>query len=137
MEYFSNTIDDCCLMDAGFEALSRGLSSLFEANPQLYYRINGGCKGVSHLSYADDAIIYMACDKSGLILLKDFLNTYEQLSGQRINLAKSDFIVGIKMSEANTSLIKGISCFSQKDLPISYLGAPLHKGKEKEFFFLN
>ncbi|KAL0455886.1 UNVERIFIED_CONTAM: Retrovirus-related Pol polyprotein from type-1 retrotransposable element R2 [Sesamum latifolium] len=54
------------------EALSRGLGYLFRSNPTMYYQTH--CRTpVTHLSYADDIIIFTNSDESNLEKLMDFL----------------------------------------------------------------
>ncbi|KAG8378920.1 hypothetical protein BUALT_Bualt07G0034800 [Buddleja alternifolia] len=48
-------------------------------------------------------------EKSGLILLKQFLSSYERISGQLVNVQKSSFAVSEKMEVAKIQLIKDIS----------------------------
>ncbi|KAL2248287.1 UNVERIFIED_CONTAM: hypothetical protein Sindi_2681000 [Sesamum indicum] len=105
------------------EALSRGLNHLFYLNPDMFYQT--GCKSrVSHLAYADDIIIFTRLHS--LTKLMQFLELYEDQSGQKINHSKSFFIPGKKANHI-AHRIKSITGFNLKCLPITYLGAPLHK----------
>ncbi|KAL0281699.1 UNVERIFIED_CONTAM: putative ribonuclease H protein [Sesamum radiatum] len=95
----------------------------------MYYQTKCAIKP-SHLSYADDVIIFTNCKEDGLARLIQFLNRYETMSGQRINYAKSAFIPGKKASLI-AQRIKAITGFTMKTLPITYLGAPLYKEQKK------
>ncbi|KAL0448791.1 UNVERIFIED_CONTAM: hypothetical protein Slati_1435500 [Sesamum latifolium] len=108
------------------EALSKGLDFLFSTHPDMYYQTQCAIKP-SHLSYADDVIIFTNCKEAGLARLIQFLRGYENMSGQKINYAKSAFIPGRKASLI-AQRIKAITGFTMKALPITYLGAPLYKG---------
>ncbi|KAL0411747.1 UNVERIFIED_CONTAM: hypothetical protein Slati_3764400 [Sesamum latifolium] len=109
------------------EAFSKGLDLLFNENPDMFYQTRCEAK-ISHLSYADDVILFTNC-KEGLTKLMQFLRNYEELSGQKINHAKSAFIPGKSLI---TQRIKNITGFSMKSLPITYLGAPLFKGHKRK-----
>ncbi|KAL2246290.1 UNVERIFIED_CONTAM: hypothetical protein Sindi_2897200 [Sesamum indicum] len=72
--------------------LSQGLNRLFVAHPMTYYQSPGRVR-VSHLAYADDMMIFTNICRQHIELLRDFLHAYERVSGQRINSAKSSFIL--------------------------------------------
>ncbi|KAL2247920.1 UNVERIFIED_CONTAM: putative mitochondrial protein, partial [Sesamum indicum] len=72
--------------------LSQGLNRLFVAHPMMYYQSPGRVR-VSHLAYADDMMIFTNICRQHMELLRDFLHAYERVSGQRINSAKSSFIL--------------------------------------------
>ncbi|KAL2228339.1 UNVERIFIED_CONTAM: hypothetical protein Sindi_1813600 [Sesamum indicum] len=115
------------------EVLSRGLNHLFSQNPDMFYQTS--CKTrVSHLAYADDIIIFTRCEEHSLTKLMQFLELYEDQSGQKINHSKSFFIPGKKANNI-AHRIKCITGFNLKCLPITYLGAPLHKGHKKKILF--
>ncbi|KAK4384506.1 hypothetical protein Sango_3053900 [Sesamum angolense] len=73
------------------EALSKGIDHLFNGNPDMYFQVKCEVK-ISHLSYADDVIIFTNCKEAGLLRLMNFLRKFEEQSGQQINQAKSAFI---------------------------------------------
>ncbi|KAL0411762.1 UNVERIFIED_CONTAM: hypothetical protein Slati_3765900 [Sesamum latifolium] len=112
------------------KAFSKGLDLLFNDNPDMYYQTKCEVK-ISHLSYADDVILFTNCNEAGLIKLMHFLRNYEELSGQKINHTKSAFIPG-KKANLIAQRIKNITGFSMKALPITYLGAPLYKGNRRK-----
>ncbi|KAL2235588.1 UNVERIFIED_CONTAM: hypothetical protein Sindi_1291000 [Sesamum indicum] len=117
------------------EALSRGLDLLFNENPGMFYHTNCEVK-ISHLSYADDVILFTNCEEESLTKLMQFLHNFEESSGQKINHAKSAFIPG-KNANLMAHRIKHITGFSRKALPITYLGAPLYKGNKKKILYEN
>ncbi|KAL0442005.1 UNVERIFIED_CONTAM: putative ribonuclease H protein [Sesamum radiatum] len=94
-----------------------------------------GCKTrVAHLAYADDIIIFTRCEEQSLNKLMQFLDLYENQSGQGINHSNSFFTSG-KKANLIAHKIKSITGFNLKCLPITYLGAPLHKGHKKKILF--
>ncbi|KAK4385831.1 hypothetical protein Sango_2707100 [Sesamum angolense] len=72
------------------EALSRGLNHLFSQNPDMFYQ-TGIKTRVTHLAYADDISIFTRCEEQSLSKLVQFLDLYENQSGQKINHSKSFF----------------------------------------------
>ncbi|KAL0448027.1 UNVERIFIED_CONTAM: hypothetical protein Slati_1930600 [Sesamum latifolium] len=110
-----------------------GLDLLFNENLDMYYQTRCDAK-ISHLSYADDIILFTKCKEDGLTKLMQFLRKYEELSGQKINLAKSAFIPGKRVIPI-AQRIKITTGFSMKSLPITYLGAPLFKGHKRKILY--
>ncbi|KAL0289910.1 UNVERIFIED_CONTAM: hypothetical protein Sradi_7062500 [Sesamum radiatum] len=100
----------------------------------MYYQTQCAIKP-SHLSYADDVIIFTNCKEDGLVRLIQFLKRYENMSGQKINYAKSAFIPGKKASLI-AQQIKAVTGFTMRALPITYLGAPLYKGNKRKLLYV-
>ncbi|KAL2238318.1 UNVERIFIED_CONTAM: hypothetical protein Sindi_1023500 [Sesamum indicum] len=98
------------------EALSRGLDVLFNENTSMFYHTNCEVK-ISHLSYADDVILFRNCKEESLIKLIQFLGNFEEFSGQKINHAKSVFIPG-KKTNLMAHRIEHITRFLRKALHI-------------------
>ncbi|KAL0405921.1 UNVERIFIED_CONTAM: hypothetical protein Slati_3906000 [Sesamum latifolium] len=73
------------------EAFSSGIDLLFNENPEMYYQTNCEVK-ISHLSYADDVILFTNCEEASLYKLMQFLRNFEEFSRQKINHGKSAFI---------------------------------------------
>ncbi|KAL0295487.1 UNVERIFIED_CONTAM: hypothetical protein Scaly_3103000 [Sesamum calycinum] len=63
------------------EALSKGIDHLFNGNPDMHFQTKCEVK-ISHLSYADNVIIFTNCKEAGLIRLMNFLRKFEEQSGQ-------------------------------------------------------
>ncbi|KAL0289405.1 UNVERIFIED_CONTAM: hypothetical protein Scaly_2703800 [Sesamum calycinum] len=95
-----NTISPALFIIAA-EALSKGIDHLFNGNPDMYFQAKCEVK-ISHLSYADDVIIFTNCKEAGLLRLMNFLRKFEEQSGQQINQAKSAFIPGRKANLLQT-----------------------------------
>ncbi|KAL0361558.1 UNVERIFIED_CONTAM: hypothetical protein Sradi_3840300 [Sesamum radiatum] len=115
------------------ETFSRGMDFLFNAHPDMYYQAKCDVK-CSHLSYADDVIIFTKCKETGVTRLMHFLRQYEEMSGQKINYDKIGFIPRKKANNI-AHRIKSITGFVMKALPITYLGAHLHKGHKRKSLF--
>jgi mannosylglycoprotein endo-beta-mannosidase len=81
--------------------------------------------GLSILQYAGDTILFTEHDLEKARNLKLILSTFEQLSGLKINLHKSEFFC---FGEANedANLYAEIFGCGISPFPISYLGIPIH-----------
>ncbi|KAK4394383.1 hypothetical protein Sango_1909100 [Sesamum angolense] len=69
----------------------------------------------------DDIIIFTNSEKEGLRKLMQFLEHYEDISGQQINHVKSSFVPGKKANLIAHRISNNIG-FTMKSLPITYLG---------------
>ncbi|KAL0463205.1 UNVERIFIED_CONTAM: hypothetical protein Slati_0208100 [Sesamum latifolium] len=114
------------------EAFSKWLDFLFSTHPDMYYQTKCAIKP-SHVLYADDVIIFTNYKEAGLARLIQFLIGYDNMSGQKINYAKSAFIPRRKASLI-AQRIKAITGFTMKALPITYLGAPSTKVTRENYF---
>src|SRR5438128_8766106 len=85
-------------------------------------------EGLSILQYADDTILFMEHDLDKACNMKLLLCAFEQVSGLKINFYKS---VMICFGYAQDSLETYMDLFDckQGDLPIKYLGIPIHFNK--------
>ncbi|EOY19200.1 Retrotransposon, unclassified-like protein [Theobroma cacao] len=116
------------------EYLSRGINELFSRYISLHY--HSGCSlNISHLAFADDIMIFTNGSKSVLEKILEFLQEYEQISGQRVNHQKSCFVTANNMPSSRRQIISQTIGFLHKTLPITYLGAPLFKGPKKVMLF--
>ncbi|GMP91881.1 hypothetical protein CsSME_00042358 [Camellia sinensis var. sinensis] len=78
---------------------------------------------VSHLFYADNALIFCDADVAQIGHLRCVLFCFEAVSGFRVNLAKSELI---PMGEVvRTPVLATILGCKVVPLPVSYLGLPL------------
>ncbi|KAK4390395.1 hypothetical protein Sango_2102800 [Sesamum angolense] len=134
-DFISNDIQEAVRDFFCADALSKGIHHLFNGNPDMYYQTKCEVK-ISHLSYADDVILFTNCKEAGPIRLMNFLRNFKQQSRQQVNQAKSAFIQGRK-ANLIANRIKNITGFSMKALPITYLGAPLYKGNKRKVLYEN
>ncbi|EOY17514.1 Uncharacterized protein TCM_042330 [Theobroma cacao] len=116
------------------EYLSRGLNALYDQYPSLHYS-SGVSISVSHLAFADDVLIFTNGSKSALQRILAFLQEYQEISGQRINVQKSCFVTHTNVSSSRRQIIAQTTGFSHQLLLITYLGAPLYKGHKKVILF--
>ena len=64
---------------------------------------------VSHLLFADDILIFCDTNPYQLVNLKGILNRFEEVSGLRINLGKSELVPVGEVSTLNV-LVGLLSC---------------------------
>ncbi|XP_042003915.1 uncharacterized protein LOC121752889 [Salvia splendens] len=76
--------------------LSRVLDRLILGQKQMRFNTARYTMGVSHLSYADDIIIFTQARRASLRKLRGCLKHYEEVSGQKINEGKSCFYIDNK-----------------------------------------
>ena len=116
------------------EVLSRAISIASHAGkivPRFY------CRGASiptHILYADDVLIFCAGTKQNIRCFLKFFNYYSAVSGQIINNSKSRFYEGA-MTTSRSQMIAGMLGFSAGNIPFTYLGCPIFKGKPKGIYF--
>ncbi|RVW77597.1 LINE-1 reverse transcriptase-like [Vitis vinifera] len=134
--------------EAGFFPSSKGLRQGDPLSPYLFIMgmevlsalirraVEGGCitrcrmqrgrgqaVSISHLLFADDAIIFCEAKKDDMIFLSWTLCWFEAASGLRINLAKSEIIPVGEVDEILEMAVE-LGC-KVGQLPSTYLGLPL------------
>ncbi|KAK4724026.1 hypothetical protein R3W88_026805 [Solanum pinnatisectum] len=90
---------------------------------------------INHLSFTDDIIIFTSGRKHSLKLIIQTLATYERVSGQLINKAKSHFLLHPNAFRTTSDIIRKSTGFHKKQALITYLGCPLFIGRPKLIYF--
>lgn len=103
------------------------------------FHVSRGAQGVSHLLFADDMLVFLNGKKNSIHSFMNLLHTYENASGQQVNVSKSGFVVSSKMAVTRKNLIQEWTGFQHMTLPLQYLGCPLFKvpfqrKKKMEYF---
>ncbi|GLT60633.1 hypothetical protein SLA2020_333910 [Shorea laevis] len=114
------------------DVLSKLVSRAVRDGSLYAYRITRRCPPISHLLFADDALLFCKASINQASFLKELLSLYGAMSGQRINFSKSAILFS-----RNTSLsLKTNICslFSiHRDAPVhKYLGLPTSWGRSKK-----
>ncbi|WMV27066.1 hypothetical protein MTR67_020451 [Solanum verrucosum] len=99
------------------------------------YSVDKGCPSFTHLSYANDTILFSSGDPLSLMAMMNKLSVYEKCSGQLVNKDKSCFLVAPNTHESLTDDIKRITGFSQSNFPFTYLGCPIYFGRQRVKYF--
>jgi hypothetical protein len=90
---------------------------------------------VSHLFFADDSIIFCKAKKEEAIQLKAIFDEYQRISGQLINMAKSDMTFSPNIQPAIKDDFKGILPFNITSSILKYLGMPTQIGQSRQTGF--
>ncbi|RVW83846.1 putative ribonuclease H protein [Vitis vinifera] len=109
----------------GFRPISLVAGWLWKgaAFPGAGFRGGGQAVNISHLLFADDAIVFCEAKKDDMTFLSWILCWFEAASGLRINLAKSEIIPVGEVEEILEMAVE-LGCKVGK-LPSTYLGLPL------------
>ncbi|WMV27386.1 hypothetical protein MTR67_020771 [Solanum verrucosum] len=118
----------------GAELLTKLMEQLISES-FIPYSVDKGCPSFTHLSYADDTILFSSGDPLSLMAMMNKLSVYEKCSGQLINKDKSCFLVAPNTHESLTYDIKRITGFSQSNFPFTYLGCPIYFGRQRVKYF--
>lgn len=93
---------------------------------------------ISHLLYADDNIVFCRAKPNEAKTVMDILNHYQEISGQKINLDKSEMIFSPNISQTYKHQIQTYLPIKISDSIQKYLGMPTQFGrsKEQDFHFI-
>jgi hypothetical protein len=80
--------------------------------------------GITHLQYADDTMILLDPSDEGILNLKLIKLCFEDMSGLKINLSKSELVVVGKPAAEKVSIGRLLNC-KLVDFPITYMGLPV------------
>ncbi|CAJ2637965.1 unnamed protein product [Trifolium pratense] len=98
-------------------------------------RICRGAPEVSHLLFADDCFLFCRANVAEVTQLLSILHTYEQASGQKINLSKSEVFISRNMSQTAQADLVGILGVRHVLGTSIYLGLPSMVGRNKKTIF--
>ncbi|VFQ93968.1 unnamed protein product [Cuscuta campestris] len=119
------------------EGFSRNLNKLFLDGFIDRYNLGRKFIPITHLSYADDIIIFSSGHSRSVSNLKRFLHDYQLVSGQAINYTKSSFMMGSKPNSLAISNLKRLLGMSHKRYPFTYLGIPIDLGITRHIYCTN
>nr|XP_027077062.1 uncharacterized protein LOC113700825 [Coffea arabica] len=117
------------------EALSRGLKAQATDGRIAHYALPKGGIRITHLSFADDVVIFARGDRRSMVNLVHFLTLYQEGAGQWINKQKSFFIASRRCSTGQIRHIQHLTGFKQGTFPFTYLGCNLFVGHRKKEYF--
>nr|XP_009600940.1 uncharacterized protein LOC104096290 [Nicotiana tomentosiformis] len=109
------------------EYLSRLLNGLKEEKG---YKFHPRCGklGITHLSFADDLLLFARGDKNSIQKLQACFATFSEASGMKANMAKSIVYCGGINTKEKAEIIQLLG-HSLGKLPFKYLGVPLDTKK--------
>ncbi|XP_041995737.1 uncharacterized protein LOC121745859 [Salvia splendens] len=115
--------------------LSRLLDRLILGRKEMRFCTARYSMGVSHLAYADDILIFTQARRTSVRKLKNCLKHYMEVSGQLINEGKSCFYID-KKYDGWAAGVKSVGGFQQGQMPCTYLGVPIFRGRNKTNLYL-
>nr|XP_027120463.1 uncharacterized protein LOC113737428 [Coffea arabica] len=115
------------------EFLGRGLHHLLLGRPERFF-VSAGSQ-VPYLAFADDMLVFTRCSEECLSVIKDFLEEYQQASGQKVNVNKSAFFLASGATLGQEQMVTRVLGFHRAGFPFTYLGAPIYKGRRLSLLF--
>ncbi|XP_070020110.1 uncharacterized protein [Nicotiana sylvestris] len=91
---------------------------------------------ISHLCYVDDIILFSS-EPESLKIMMEKIETYQKISVQLVNKAKSGFYVNFQDDDIRINQIKQIIGYNHCHFPMQYLGCPICIGRKKVVYFNN
>ncbi|CAM8995263.1 unnamed protein product [Rhodiola kirilowii] len=119
------------------EWLSHSLCNLHANNVLRGLRISRNAPFLTHLFFADDSLLLFQADPNAAEVLKSLLTTYENLSGQAVNYAKSELVLSPNAPASLIQAFKEILSVRVVSEHHKYLGLPLTLSRKRSSNFLN
>jgi len=116
------------------EVISRSLSKLVRENKLKLINGTSDLHIPSHILYADDMMLFCKGTSSNINVLKNVFIRYAEVSGQMVNPQKS-FIYAGSIPNSRLNQIADQIGFQLGNLPFTYLGVPIFRGKPKYIHF--
>lgn len=113
------------------DVLSRMLSRAREENQFRGIQFNRNCPHLSHIFFADDALLFLKAETQSCDVVKSILTAYGEASGQRINFEKSGICFSSNVKESEKENICDLLGVPLMKLDSKYLGLPSFWGKSK------
>nr|XP_027083712.1 uncharacterized protein LOC113706014 [Coffea arabica] len=99
------------------------------------FRVPRGCPPITHLTYADDIIVFSSRLRQSMRLVMKALDAYVSVSGQKVNQQKSCVLAHANFIGSRKWSIAKMTGFQSKEFPVRYLGYPLYAGRRKRCYF--
>ncbi|XP_018488051.2 uncharacterized protein LOC108858662 [Raphanus sativus] len=98
-------------------------------------RVARGSPRVNHLLFADDTMMFCNSSPECCLSLRNILQEYEKVSGQKVNIAKSSITFSVKTSPETKAAVKETLGIQKEGGVGKYLGLPEHFGRRKKDMF--
>ena len=91
----------------------------------------------SHLFFTDDLMLFAKADRKNCIAIRDVLDSFCSLSGQKISDEKSQFFFSPNVEQTTREELSEVLGFRSTPFLGKYLGFPIkHKGQPQDFGFI-
>ncbi|CAM8999722.1 unnamed protein product [Rhodiola kirilowii] len=100
-------------------------------------RICRGAPVITHLMFADDCLLFVKASKDSLSWISSILKRYESVSGQKVNLLKSEVVCSKTVPETLREAITERMGMKIVDAHSNYLGLPNVFGNRMTSLFRN
>ncbi|XP_019181988.1 PREDICTED: uncharacterized protein LOC109177141 [Ipomoea nil] len=98
-------------------------------------RVARGAPPISHLFFADDSLLFFRANRQEASDIKNCLQLYENLSGQKVNYHKSNICYSRNTGHTNKDMVAQILGVAQAPNFGKYLGLPSFVGRNKKAAF--
>ncbi|KAL9667325.1 hypothetical protein QQ045_001677 [Rhodiola kirilowii] len=113
------------------ELLSAKMSAAVDRKTLSGIQLGHGGPTISHLFFADDSIFFMRASREEAAEFREILSQYEMVSGQRINMEKSEVVFSRNTPTDVRQDVGSLLRIGQVDSHSKYLGLPLIVGQRK------
>lgn len=100
------------------------------------YNVGRARPCLSHLAFADDLLIFINGSLRNLTRFREFLQLYQDATGQAVNYQKSQFVTPLYLHTAHIRRMENAIQMHAVSLLIKYLGISLFKGKARTSHYL-
>nr|XP_016492705.1 PREDICTED: uncharacterized protein LOC107812184 [Nicotiana tabacum] len=121
----------------GFSAvvLSMSLNKLFEDKSFVWFGMPKWFEPLNHLAYAENTIICASAHSDSLKKVMTILGSYERISGQLINKAKSSYYMHVKAVNSLFQEVGDAIGFARGEFPFTYLGCPIFYTRRRKDYY--
>lgn len=98
-------------------------------------KVTRGCPAINHLLFADDTMFFSKSNTTSVKALKEILQQYEEVSGQKINLSKSGITFSARTPPEVKQRVKAVLEIEAEGGIGKYLGLPELFGRKKRDIF--
>jgi hypothetical protein len=98
-------------------------------------KVAHGAPEITHLFFADDSLLFCRATKEEVTHLKNIITTYQEASGQLVNVNKSEILFSRHVREDIRDSIHQILPMQRVNHFSKYLGLPAHIGRSKNQIF--
>lgn len=113
------------------DVLSRLIQKEINNHQLAGMKINRHCPILSHILFADDAILFVRAELKECCVVKNILKQYGEASGQLINFEKSGILFSSNMCATDKQLLCDYLNISPMKGDSKYLGLPSFWGRSK------